>query len=119
MEVWFRSFSFLNGGLVGSMLIFQGVSPFKHGYFGYLCGNPPQKRALEPHQKVKSGKSSAQNYLWEGIPRHVPSSLIGGLRFWSRFYLLEGRKGTNISIHIHPSSKKKYLTSWWLISTHE
>ena len=25
MEVWFRSFSFLNGWLVGSMLIFQGV----------------------------------------------------------------------------------------------
>ena len=26
LEVWFRSFSFLNGWFVGSMLIFQGVS---------------------------------------------------------------------------------------------
>ena len=26
MEVWFRSFSFLNGSFVGSILIFQGVS---------------------------------------------------------------------------------------------
>ena len=31
MEVWFRSFSFLNGWFVGSMLIFQGV---------VACNNP-------------------------------------------------------------------------------
>ena len=53
MEVWFRSFSFLNGCFVGSMLIFQGV-----------CFHST-KRGPHPRTSrcLSSGRSRLQNFL--------------------------------------------------------
>ena len=96
MEVWFRSFSFLNGWFVCSMLIFQGVGSMKLAYLPTGMVIVYRFHVGQSHGSVMGNNASLVFLTTTFVVQHMPSIHINTsvMRIWSHHLTMDGLSST-------------------------
>ena len=96
MEVWFRSFSFLNGWFVCSMLIFQGVGSMKLAYLPTGMVIFYRFHVGQSHGSVMGNNASLVFLITTFVVQHMPSIHINTsvMRIWSHYLIMDGLSST-------------------------